>query len=722
MFAPAPVRLEPSSYSHAAAAAAAADNTSGISSGSQRSDNQLASVNLSFPPIASLSETMNHAYGGRGGGMSSSEGSAGWSRSQDDRGASLFATPRAVAAADPGRLLPPASSLVSGAGSNGGSTAVGPSAAGVGQYPPSSSGASESLPPLLYNNGYAAATSDSNLGGGGGGGVGRSFSVESLTSPASDQQPFLSSASTSNPNDEAYPVGYQQHSAQHAHHHHHGRSFTTPSYSMHPGRAAEAAGGSTHLSTNPLYLQPYQQQQQPQQQQPHHAPPQQTLPHQQYRGHHHQQLSYRPYDAPSSYPPMAGYGGGSVVHSNGMHPYGAHAASLEYRSHYFNPFEVKHRRRTTKSQFHVLEGTFKEIPKPNAALRKALSVQLDMPPRAVQIWFQNRRAKAKALAKKEAASKEAANGGGGGASGEGGDHGEASNSASASGSSAQAGAASSSSTSHAGNDPRSRLAHSHSDLGLSGHGSSSSTVSGYHHMAHGSVSSNASDDGQGPSQAPYGAGSSSDAGFLRMPGQHTARPSTMSSTTSSSMATPSYSDRGRSNDVRANELTFGVQLNRYHHDDSGFPQPASHLQERGGGVRAAPSASTADERYSRLAYSPQQHQQQHQQQPQHPHHHHHQQQLQQHQQHHQGESGSFYPSGLTSDLSDAATASGGMHELPGSAMTAASSLFPDDYAQDRRASCPENVASISAAIANPSPDFHPTERGEQQQQQQQQPW
>ncbi|KAK0543361.1 hypothetical protein OC846_004500 [Tilletia horrida] len=69
--------------------------------------------------------------------------------------------------------------------------------------------------------------------------------------------------------------------------------------------------------------------------------------------------------------------------------------------HYLNPFEVKHRRRTTKGQFRVLEGTFKENPKPNANVRKALAAQLDMPGRAVQIWFQNRRAKAKAQAKKE---------------------------------------------------------------------------------------------------------------------------------------------------------------------------------------------------------------------------------------------------------------------------------------------------------------------------------
>lgn len=81
-----------------------------------------------------------------------------------------------------------------------------------------------------------------------------------------------------------------------------------------------------------------------------------------------------------------------------------------------NPFEIKHRRRTTKTQFRVLESTFREIPKPNATLRKQISAQLDMPVRAVQIWFQNRRAKAKAMEKKrqDASGGVAQSGGGGG--------------------------------------------------------------------------------------------------------------------------------------------------------------------------------------------------------------------------------------------------------------------------------------------------------------------
>ncbi|SJX62325.1 uncharacterized protein SRS1_13171 [Sporisorium reilianum f. sp. reilianum] len=77
------------------------------------------------------------------------------------------------------------------------------------------------------------------------------------------------------------------------------------------------------------------------------------------------------------------------------------AMSHDSRFYPLNPFEIKHRRRTTKTQFRVLESTFREVPKPNATLRKQISAQLDMPVRAVQIWFQNRRAKAKAMEKKK---------------------------------------------------------------------------------------------------------------------------------------------------------------------------------------------------------------------------------------------------------------------------------------------------------------------------------
>ena len=122
-----------------------------------------------------------------------------------------------------------------------------------------------------------------------------------------------------------------------------------------------------------------------------HLPPQE-------RDHGHamldqQQLAHHPHH--SHYPPP------HHAHHVRDHP---HAHELgDFRSQYLNPFEVKHRRRTTRSQFKVLEATFKENAKPNATMRKNLSQQLDMPLRAVQIWFQNRRAKAKAVTKKESA-------------------------------------------------------------------------------------------------------------------------------------------------------------------------------------------------------------------------------------------------------------------------------------------------------------------------------
>ncbi|ORX95089.1 Homeodomain-like protein, partial [Basidiobolus meristosporus CBS 931.73] len=55
----------------------------------------------------------------------------------------------------------------------------------------------------------------------------------------------------------------------------------------------------------------------------------------------------------------------------------------------------KHRKRTTKGQFKILEKAFYGNPKPNNAARRTLAQELGMTPRGVQVWFQNRRAKAK---------------------------------------------------------------------------------------------------------------------------------------------------------------------------------------------------------------------------------------------------------------------------------------------------------------------------------------
>ncbi|OZJ05630.1 hypothetical protein BZG36_01525 [Bifiguratus adelaidae] len=72
-----------------------------------------------------------------------------------------------------------------------------------------------------------------------------------------------------------------------------------------------------------------------------------------------------------------------------------HVPHCDFKPTFYNPFEVKHRRRTSRTQFKVLEKTFQENPKPSAAARRVLAQNLAMTPRGVQVWFQNRRAKAK---------------------------------------------------------------------------------------------------------------------------------------------------------------------------------------------------------------------------------------------------------------------------------------------------------------------------------------
>ncbi|KAH7339365.1 homeobox domain-containing protein [Rhizoctonia solani] len=57
---------------------------------------------------------------------------------------------------------------------------------------------------------------------------------------------------------------------------------------------------------------------------------------------------------------------------------------------FWNPYEVKHRRRTSRAQLGVLETEFDSDPKPNADKRRSLAAQLNMTPRAIQVWFQNR--------------------------------------------------------------------------------------------------------------------------------------------------------------------------------------------------------------------------------------------------------------------------------------------------------------------------------------------
>ena len=62
----------------------------------------------------------------------------------------------------------------------------------------------------------------------------------------------------------------------------------------------------------------------------------------------------------------------------------------------YNPFEIKHRKRTSVEQYGVLEAAFKQYEKPPLAERRIIAAHLGMSNRAVQVWFQNRRAKIRA--------------------------------------------------------------------------------------------------------------------------------------------------------------------------------------------------------------------------------------------------------------------------------------------------------------------------------------
>ncbi|KAJ2640949.1 hypothetical protein GGH99_009006, partial [Coemansia sp. RSA 1285] len=62
-----------------------------------------------------------------------------------------------------------------------------------------------------------------------------------------------------------------------------------------------------------------------------------------------------------------------------------HASHMELKQNFYNPYHVKHRRRTTKDQLALLEGTFKNTPKPSSEVRKALATALHMSAREVQI-------------------------------------------------------------------------------------------------------------------------------------------------------------------------------------------------------------------------------------------------------------------------------------------------------------------------------------------------
>ncbi|THH21176.1 hypothetical protein EUX98_g8444 [Antrodiella citrinella] len=135
-----------------------------------------------------------------------------------------------------------------------------------------------------------------------------------------------------------------------------------------------------------------------------------TLPnHHSYAQHPHHlhdpYNSYSPYDVdpleqhlPLSHAP---HGHPSSTCVPGLIPPGMDPGQVDMRTFYpYQPNEVKHRKRTTRSQLKVLEDVYKYDTKPNATLRKKLAEELGMTPRGVQVWFQNRRAKTKSQARK----------------------------------------------------------------------------------------------------------------------------------------------------------------------------------------------------------------------------------------------------------------------------------------------------------------------------------
>ncbi|GAA5901372.1 hypothetical protein JCM6882_007759 [Rhodosporidiobolus microsporus] len=92
--------------------------------------------------------------------------------------------------------------------------------------------------------------------------------------------------------------------------------------------------------------------------------------------------------------------------SGQLPPNGGPNGDGDFTQTFYDPFKIKHRRRTSPPQLKILEYHFEINSKPDVTLRKALSEQLDMTPREVQVWFQNRRAKVKKL--REKAEREAA--------------------------------------------------------------------------------------------------------------------------------------------------------------------------------------------------------------------------------------------------------------------------------------------------------------------------
>lgn len=82
----------------------------------------------------------------------------------------------------------------------------------------------------------------------------------------------------------------------------------------------------------------------------------------------------------------SGSGAGANSRARSSSANSATASSSDFGQSFYDPFRIKHRRRTSPAQLRILEHHFTRSPKPDLALRKQLATELDMTPREVQVW------------------------------------------------------------------------------------------------------------------------------------------------------------------------------------------------------------------------------------------------------------------------------------------------------------------------------------------------
>ncbi|KAJ9057496.1 hypothetical protein DSO57_1010062 [Entomophthora muscae] len=61
---------------------------------------------------------------------------------------------------------------------------------------------------------------------------------------------------------------------------------------------------------------------------------------------------------------------------------------------FFDTNPIRHRSKLTQREFNILESLFQQDSNPRLVIRRNLARQMGMRQRTIQIWFQNRRAKA----------------------------------------------------------------------------------------------------------------------------------------------------------------------------------------------------------------------------------------------------------------------------------------------------------------------------------------